>query len=148
MRIKVLESTNSLIIFSEEDGINKYIARGCDFFHYRNEEFNLQQNFLLLVWSIATCSVKVAQLVQILVATWQAHSFNHSSSIPPTKIATQPIQVALHCSKLPIQFEGCLLPLLTNALMIDHILPCLPMASLMLWHFCQSEQIMVYSSGQ
>jgi hypothetical protein len=102
MRIKVLESTNSLIIFSKEHGINKHIQRVCDFFDYRNEDFSLWQNFLLLVWSIAICSIKVAQIVQILVASWLAHSFNHLSSIPPTMIATQPIQVALHHSKLPI----------------------------------------------
>jgi hypothetical protein len=102
MRINILESTNSLIIFLEEHGINKHIPREHDFFYHRNEKFSLWQNFLLLVWSIATCSIKVAQLVQILVATWLAHSFNHPSSIPPTKIATQPIQVALHHSKLPI----------------------------------------------
>jgi hypothetical protein len=54
----------------------------------------------------------------------------------------------LHHTKLPILFEGCLFLFFTNALMINHILPCLPMASLMLWHFCQSEQIMVYSSEQ
>lgn len=100
MRIKVLESTNSLIIFSKEHGINKHIQRVCDFFDYHNEDFNLWQNFLLLVWSIAICSIKVAQ--QILVATWLAHSFNHPSSIPPTMIATKPIQVTLHHSKLPI----------------------------------------------
>jgi hypothetical protein len=78
MRIKVLKNTSSLIIFLEEHGINKQIRRGCDFFNSHNEEFNLWQNFLLLVWSIATCYVKVAELVQILVATWLAHSLNPS----------------------------------------------------------------------
>jgi hypothetical protein len=78
MRIKVLENTNYLIIFLEEHGINKHIRREFDFFDSHNEEFNLWQNFLLLVSSIATCYVKVVQLVQILVATWLAHSFNPS----------------------------------------------------------------------
>lgn len=89
----------------------------------------------VVVWSIATCCVKVTQLDQSLATTLLACSFNHLSPIPNGKVVSQPTQVSLCLnSKLVIQFEGCLLLPFSNALVINHILPQLPRTISILWH--------------
>jgi hypothetical protein len=62
------------------------------FFDCRGEELSLCQLFLLLVWSIATCCIKVAQLVQSLVVTWFTHSKNQASPIPQVEVVAKPNQ--------------------------------------------------------
>jgi hypothetical protein len=64
---------------SNEDGI---------FLYYQGEE--LVTTFFLSFWSIVTCCVKVAQLVQSLVAKWFVHSIKHLSHIPQEKIVPNP----------------------------------------------------------
>lgn len=61
-------------------------------FYFHNEIFSLWQNFLFSMWSITTCYVKVAQLVQSLASTWLAYSFNHPFLIPTQEITTQLIE--------------------------------------------------------
>ncbi len=76
---------------------------------------------------------KVAQFIQYVVGTWLAHSLSHFSSIPPLEIEAQPTQIALHHNQKPlIQFCGYLFFFLLNALILDHILRCLPMTPSML----------------
>ncbi len=63
-----------------------------------------------------------------LINHWQPHCWPTPSTIffpiPNGKVVSQPTQVSLCLSpKLVIQFEGCLLPPLLDALVIKHILP-------------------------
>ncbi len=105
------------------------------FFDCRGEELRLCQSFLLLVWSIATCCIKVGQLVQSLAAPWFTQSINHASPIPQVEVVAKPTQVSLCLNlKLATQFEDCLFPPLPSAIAITHIIPCLPRTPLMLWH--------------
>jgi hypothetical protein len=95
------------------------------------------ENFLLIMWSIATFCMKVGWFVQNLTTMWLAHSFKHLTLISFTKNVTQPPQLLVcHNLALPIKFQCCLLPLLTNSLILSHIFTCLPMTLSKLWHFC------------
>ncbi len=97
---------------------------------------DLWQSFLLLMWSIATFCMKVGRFVLNLVATWLAHSFKHPTSISFTKNVTQPPQLLVfHNLALPIKFQCCLVPFLTNALILSHIFTCFPMTLSKLWCF-------------
>lgn len=61
------------------------------FFYYHGGEFNLWQNFFLLILFVATFCVKVAELVQSFVHTWSVHSLKHpSSSLTPIENSIQP----------------------------------------------------------
>jgi len=70
------------------------------FFDYSgDQEFSLWKKKLSLVWSIATCCIKVAQFVQTLASTWLAYSLNHHPSILPLEIGAQPTQMPIHCNQ-------------------------------------------------
>ncbi len=54
---------------------------------------------------------------------------------PSFSLLPKHTQISLcHNLKLANQFKGCILPPLLNAIVINHILPCLPRTPLMLWH--------------
>jgi hypothetical protein len=130
------------LISSFQTTMVKNSSEDLIFFDCQGEELSSCQSFLLLVWSIATCCIKVAQLVQSLAATWFTHSINHASPIPQIKEVAKPTQVLLCLNlKLATQFEDCLFPPLLNAIVITHIIPCLPRTPLMLWHLHWTNKI-------
>jgi hypothetical protein len=90
-------------------------------------------NNLLLVWSVATCCVQVAQFIQTLASTWLAYSFNHHLSIPPLEIgANLPKCQYIATKKSQLSFVVFVVSFPKSILVVDHILSYLPMTPSML----------------
>jgi hypothetical protein len=105
------------------------------FFDWWGEELSFWQSFLLSMWSIATCCITVAQLVQSLATMWFPHSTKHLYPIPQGEVVAKPTQVSLCLNpKLATQFEKYLLFVLLKTIVINHNIPRLPRTPLMLWH--------------